>query len=164
MMDERPETDIPTAERADSANSQPAYRPLSTSDLATVDRPAPPTELAPPAASDQMRSKAGFPPQDLVVTKQKTETQSAPLFSPDRARDYRSRWDTIQTGFVDEPRDAVDQADTLVAEVIQQLAKSFADERSKLEQQGNLGDNISTEDFRLALRRYRSFFDRLLTV
>jgi hypothetical protein len=70
----------------------------------------------------------------------------------------------VQTGFIDEPRRAVEQANALVAEVIQQIDKTFSDEQLKLEQQWNRGDNLSTEDHRLTLRRYRSFFDRLLEV
>jgi hypothetical protein len=65
---------------------------------------------------------------------------------------------------VDEPRRSVEQADGLVAEVIKRLANSFADERAKLEGQWGRGDNVSTEDLRISLRRYRAFFDRLLNV
>jgi len=65
---------------------------------------------------------------------------------------------------VDEPRRSVEQADALVAEVIKRLANSFAEERSKLEGQWGRGGDVSTEDLRVALRRYRSFFDRLLNV
>jgi hypothetical protein len=89
---------------------------------------------------------------------------TAPLFSPEEARNFQSRWDAIQVGFVDEPRRVVEQADGLVAEVIQRLAQVFADERAKLEGQFKRGDNVSTEDLRQALRHYRSFFSRLLSV
>jgi hypothetical protein len=88
----------------------------------------------------------------------------ATLFPEKDANDFRTRWTDIQTGFVDEPRRAVEQADALVAEVIKRLANSFAEERSKLEGQWGRGDDVSTEDLRVALRRYRSFFDRLLSV
>jgi hypothetical protein len=77
---------------------------------------------------------------------------------------FRSRWDDIQRGFVDEPRKAVEQADTLVAEAIQQLAKLFAEERSKLEEQWSRGGDVSTDDLRVGLQRYRSFFQRLLEI
>jgi hypothetical protein len=86
------------------------------------------------------------------------------LLPTDETGTFRSRWDTIQTGFVDEPRQSVEQADSLVAEVMQRLAEVFADERAKLEEQWSRGDNVSTEDLRIALRRYRSFFDRLLSM
>ncbi len=98
---------------------------------------------------------------------EKTEDISAEERSADRpssTADFRSRWTDIQTGFVDEPRRAVEQADALVAEVIKRLANSFAEERSKLEGQWGRGDDVSTEDLRVSLRRYRSFFDRLLNV
>jgi hypothetical protein len=75
-----------------------------------------------------------------------------------------SQWSKIQTGFVDEPRRTVEDADKLVAAVMQRLAEGFANERSGLEKQWDRGDNVSTEDLRVALQRYRSFFDRLLNL
>jgi hypothetical protein len=92
------------------------------------------------------------------------EERAETLFPDEEAKDFRGRWTDIQTGFVDEPRRSVEQADALVAEVIKRLADTFAEERSKLEGQWGRGDNVSTEDLRIALRRYRSFFDRLLSV
>lgn len=89
------------------------------------------------------------------------ETPS-PLFSETDVDDLRGRWRTAQSNFVDEPRRAVEEADQLVATVMQRLADGFASERSNLEKQWDKGDNVSTEDLRLALQRYRSFFDRLL--
>ena len=86
------------------------------------------------------------------------------LFPENEAKDFHTRWTEIQTAFVDEPRRAVEQADSLVAEVIKRLANGFAEERSKLEGQWGRGDNVSTEDLRVALQRYRAFFDRLLKV
>jgi hypothetical protein len=76
----------------------------------------------------------------------------------------RVRWEKIQIGFVDEPRQAVKQADELIASAIQQIAEQFAQERARLEKQWDRGDQVSTEDLRQALRRYRTFFDRLLSV
>ena len=92
------------------------------------------------------------------------ESANAPLFHDEEGRGFRSRWEAVQTGFVDEPRAAVEQADALVAEVIKRLAEVFADERTTLEQQWGRGDNVSTEDLRIAMKRYRSFFERLLSV
>jgi hypothetical protein len=92
------------------------------------------------------------------------DEQATPLFSPEEAKDLRARWDAIQVGFVDEPRQAVQQADSLVAGAMKRLAEMFAAERAKLEGQWDRGDDVSTEDLRLALRRYRSFFGRLLSV
>jgi hypothetical protein len=92
------------------------------------------------------------------------DEQAAPLFSPEEAKEFRARWDAIQVGFVDEPRRAVEQADSLVAVTMKRLAEMFATERANLEGQWDRGENVSTEDLRLALRRYRSFFGRLLSV
>jgi hypothetical protein len=86
------------------------------------------------------------------------------LFSGDEAQKFRTEWTEIQAGFVDEPRGAVENADGLVARVVQRLAEVFADERAKLEKEWARGADVSTEDLRLALQRYRSFFDRLLSV
>jgi hypothetical protein len=92
------------------------------------------------------------------------EEQAAPLFSPEEAKDFRARWDAIQVSFVDEPRRAVEQADNLVAVTMKRLAEMFAEERAQLEGQWEGGENVSTEDLRVSLRRYRSFFGRLLSV
>jgi hypothetical protein len=92
------------------------------------------------------------------------DEQAGPLFLPEEATKFRARWDAIQGAFVDEPRRAVEQADSLVAEAVKRLAEIFADERAKLDGQWDRGDSVSTEDLRLALRRYRAFFGRLLSV
>ena len=86
------------------------------------------------------------------------------LFTPEALQDFRSRWTRIQSGFVDEPRRSVQEADHLVAETVQRLAESFATQRSQLEQQWDRGDQVSTEDLRQTLRHYRSFFERLLSL
>jgi hypothetical protein len=86
------------------------------------------------------------------------------LFTTDEEQNFRSRWQNIQTGFVDEPRRAVEQADELVAEIMHKLAQSFSDQRNHLESEWERSDKISTEELRLALRSYRSFFDRLLSI
>jgi hypothetical protein len=87
-----------------------------------------------------------------------------PMFAGAEAAGYRTQWDAIQTGFVDEPRRAVQEADALVALVMKRLSEVFTDERGSLERQWGEGDEISTEDLRVALRRYRSFFERLLSL
>ncbi len=90
---------------------------------------------------------------------------AAPLFAQDATEGFRRRWDTIQASFVDDPRRAVQEADSLVAETMQRLADTFAQERTRLEQQFERDDrNVSTEDLRVTLRHYRSFFTRLLAV
>jgi len=88
----------------------------------------------------------------------------AALFDPDVASRFRARWDEVQIGFVDDPRQAVRQADELVAQVMKSLAETFASERASLEDQLEQTDSASTENLRVALRRYRSFFQRLLSL
>jgi len=107
-----------------------------------------------------------------LVKGQKPETpdkaaavaEPVPLFSESEMKDFRSQWSNLQTGFVDEPRQTVEGADKLVAAVMQRLAEGFANERTGLEKQWESGDNVSTEDLRVVLQRYRSFFDRLLNL
>ena len=102
------------------------------------------------------------PPSREPVAAPSAET--APLFPGDVASDLRTRWDAVQAGFVDEPRRAVEQADSLVASAMKRLAETFAEERSTLEAQWDRGGDVSTEDLRIALQRYRSFFGRLLSM
>jgi hypothetical protein len=94
------------------------------------------------------------------------ETADRPmaLFHPEEGNGFRTRWDAIQTGFVDEPRAAVEQANALVGEMMKRLTDLFAGERARLEDQWSKGGNASTEDLRVALKRYRSFFERLLSI
>jgi len=135
---------------------------LSTADLAEKkDQPAESLETQVPErpesdvpAAEASSERAPNQPGDEPV----------PLFSEESVRDFRSQWTTLQTGFVDEPRHAVKKADELVARVMKDMAATFSDERSKLERQWEQGDKVSTEDLRLALRRYRSFFDRFLSI
>jgi hypothetical protein len=92
-----------------------------------------------------------------------TATKAGHLLAADDTEAFRARWTDVQHGFVDAPRQAVTQADGLVAELMQHLAKTFADERGRLEGQWDQGDDVSTEDLRTAFQRYRLFFERLLT-
>jgi hypothetical protein len=87
-----------------------------------------------------------------------------PIFPENEAADLRHSWESIQAGFVDEPRRAVEGADHLVAATMKRLAEMFAQERSRLESQWDRGDDVSTEELRVALQRYRAFFGRLLAV
>jgi hypothetical protein len=87
-----------------------------------------------------------------------------PIFSEQEAAGLRRAWEQVQGGFVDEPRQAVEDADHLVASAIKRLAEMFAEERQRLESQWDHGDDVSTEELRVALQRYRAFFGRLLSV
>jgi hypothetical protein len=88
---------------------------------------------------------------------------SPKLLASDDNEQFRRRWESIQTGFVDEPRETVEQADELVAQVMKRVAEGFATERERLEQQWGRGEDVSTEDLRVSLQRYRGFFERLLS-
>jgi hypothetical protein len=112
------------------------------------------------------RSASSAPVSKTVATESSDaqgSRENAPLFAENELRDFRARWDQVQTSFVDEPRHAVEQADTLVATVVKRIAEQFAEERSKLEKQWDRGDNVSTEELRQGFKRYRAFFDRLLS-
>lgn len=128
---------------------------LTTADLANGANGAESSGPRPkPVASDRVSSVPGRGP----------ESSATPLFPNSELDNLRIRWKEIQTAFVDQPRQAVEQADGLVASAMKRLAEVFADERSQLEKQWDQGDNVSTEDLRVAFQRYRTFFDRLLSV
>ena len=86
------------------------------------------------------------------------------LFEDEESSRFRTEWLNIQSKFVDNPRASVREADELVASVLKSVTMSFHNRRSSLEKEWNSGGNVSTEDLRVALKRYRSFFDRLLTL
>lgn len=92
------------------------------------------------------------------------EERNTPLFSDQESKDLYTKWDAVQVAFIDEPRRAVEQADHLVATAMKRTAEVFAEERARLERQWDRGDDVSTEDLRMAMRRYRSFFRRLLSI
>ena len=112
------------------------------------DRPLPDREVAVPASAALADTSA----------------EHAALFESNDLEQFNKRWTDAQTSFVDEPRRAVEQADQLVSDVIQRIADSFGRERTQLEQQWDRGGDVSTEDLRQALRRYRSLFSRLLSM
>lgn len=104
-------------------------------------------------AADQPRSFADAEGND-----------TEPLLAADETQRLRADWDRVQASFVDEPRQAVEAADRLVATAIKRLAEIFAEEKARLEGQWDRGGDVSTEDLRQALRRYRAFFGRVLSV
>jgi hypothetical protein len=110
--------------------------------------------------TDETRTIEGT--RDIVPENKLQNDRPGQLFPDNELTEFRARWDKAQIGFVDEPRAAVEQADSLVATIVTRIAEQFAAERAELEHQWDRGDNVSTEDLRQALRRYRSFFDRLL--
>lgn len=117
-----------------------------------------------PMSTAELARRAERDQQPVVSEGPTSESDQVPLFPESELGESRRRWQDIQASFVDDPRVAVRRADELVASLMTRLAQVFADERGKLEHEWDKGENVSTEDLRLALRRYRSFFDRLLSV
>lgn len=139
-----------------------ADRELSTRDLAEASEPEE-TETAPadePLARERSELDDSSARPD---TAPEEAEERGPLLPDDETDGFTTRWREIQIAFVDEPRESVAKADALVAELMQRLATSFSEERQRLEGQWDRGDDVSTEDLRVALTRYRSFFDRLLS-
>jgi len=93
-----------------------------------------------------------------------SDVGSAELVPAASRTGFQSRWNEVQTMFVDEPRVAVDRADALVAEVVQAVTSGFADRKVALEQRWSSGGDVATEDLRQVLRSYRAFFERLLKI
>jgi hypothetical protein len=117
-----------------------------------------------PLSTDQIANPGGAqaaPPTDHTDTR---EAEAAQLLDPQDREAMTQRWRDIQADFVDQPRKAMQDADALVAGLMQQLAQMFSQERSQLEAQWSRGDQVSTEDLRVSLQRYRAFFERLLSV
>jgi hypothetical protein len=122
----------------------------------------------PEQADENVESEAASLSSDPAQTaaeehESDADQERSPLLPEGQAVEFQTRWEALQTSFVDEPRRAVEEGDALVAELMQRLANSFAEERQSLEAQWDRGDDVSTEDLRIALQRYRSFFDRLLS-
>jgi hypothetical protein len=130
-------------------------------DTGTETEPEAVEEDARPGTADLVGEAEAIESSDRTDTQ--AEADGEPLFeAADRDR-FGERWTSIQAAFVDDPRDAVKEADTLVAELMKRLAETFSAERSRLESQWDNDEDVSTEDLRIALQRYRSFFDRLLS-
>ncbi len=148
--------------------TDPAYRPLvtpapstpgsSTSASSAAQSSTPPAHPQAPSATATGRAGTAVGAAPALAE------ERSPLFTASESRDLRVQWDSVQVTFVDDPRSAVQKADALVSETIKRLAEVFAGERQKLEEQWGRGADASTEDLRVALRRYRSFFTRLLEI
>lgn len=134
---------------------------LTTADIANPPRREMETRAAADADIDTV-NRQPVPINGQAAVDRGQQAQHNPLFPQDELQNFRSRWDQVQTSFVDEPRAAVEQADGLVANVVKRIAEQYATEREQLEGQWDRGENINTEDLRQALKRYRAFFDRLL--
>jgi hypothetical protein len=129
-------------------------RHLSTADLAGAADRQREQEPAPDTMSDRQQRPA----------MERDGEPLAALFLGPVAEDFRRRWDAVQIGFVDDPRQAVRSADELVAQVMKTLAETFAEQRAGIEAGVDRGEQADTENLRVALQRYRSFFQRLLSL
>jgi hypothetical protein len=173
-MEER--DDRTTAEDFDSRGERREEDADRELDEVEVEREDAGVETSPEDESVSERRAGGFAASDDVDTDETVEAgtevreptsdtepmASETLLASDETVDFRSRWEVIQTAFVDEPRRSVEEANALVDELMQRLAESFADARSRLENQWDRGDEVSTEELRVTLQRYRAFFNRLL--
>jgi hypothetical protein len=138
-------------------NTEATQRPLRTADLAAASSRANASEEQ---DTELPKGQERLEGRERIEGRERLE----PLFSADLADEYRTRWTAVQGSFVDDPREAVQHGDELVAQVMKSLAESFTHEREALENQLSGGGEASTEMLRVALRRYRSFFERLLSL
>jgi len=120
--------------------------------------------LEKPRAADQPVAPPAAPAPPVNAPAADRAAIEQPLFAERETGDFRRRWSDIQAAFVDEPRRAVEEADGLVSDVVKRVTDGFGNARSALERQWDRGNNVTTEDLRLTLQRYRSFFDRLLAM
>jgi hypothetical protein len=128
---------------------------LSTSDVAA-------TSVEHPVEDEQRFEREATAARDEAAAREESAEVASLLPQADET-DLRARWEEIQTRFVDDPRQAVEDADALVAGVMKRMAEGFAQAREQLEGQWSRGEDVGTEDLRVALQRYRSFFQRLLS-
>ena len=135
---------------------------LSTADLATAAEER--QHARQEAAAQESKRDAREARAAAPAAHAGNEEKLAPLFTPQVCDDFRHRWDQVQFSFVDDPKRAVREGDELVAQVMKSLAQSFSQERSRLEKELGQNDAGSTENLRVALQRYRSFFQRLLSL
>jgi hypothetical protein len=150
------------ARRDDPAPDSPARDKLAQGPAATV-QPADATGWDEDRPPGRDRPEVTAPRAAMAPDGETAATTTAgPLLATDDAEAFRARWTDVQNGFVDAPRQAVERADGLTAELMQHLAGTFADERGRLERQWDRGDEVSTDSLRGAFQRYRSFFERLL--
>jgi hypothetical protein len=147
--------------------TEPAARPANDPALKSANQPQPRPMDAAPKPNDPVLNPndPGPKPNDVgAKPAREGEIGNGPLLPESFVQDLRTRWDRIQTGFVDEPRAAVKQADELVVSAIKRLSDGFSEARNHLERQWDRGDQVNTEDLRIALTRYRTFFQKLITV
>jgi hypothetical protein len=160
----RPEVVADPADRRPPQSVTPAAHPQTTENALPDRTASTPSAQRPPTAGEPEPRLPSTTSRETEGKQSPSADGHGPLFDEQALRDFRSRWDQVQTSFVDEPRRAVEQADALVAAVIKRISDQFAEERTRLEQAGGSepSGDASTEDLRQRFQRYRAFFDRLL--
>ncbi len=152
--DMQPEMADPTVRADRPAEAQTTEAPRETVDATTG--------FEAPAEAYDAPVKSATPAEPAPAEAVGTTDQM--LFNDSELTEMRSRWTEVQSAFVDDPRDCVQKADGLVADVVDKLTTGFSGARAHLEEQWSRGEEVSTEDLRIALKRYREFFERLLAV
>jgi hypothetical protein len=147
----------------DLAEQSPGNGSTEAGDEPRATQPADPDALAESNGANELAGASSAIRDGEDEASKSPSLESGPLLPADEGDRFTTRWQEIQVTFVDEPRESVEQADALVADLMQRLAASFSNERERLEGQWDRGDDVSTEDLRVSLTRYRSFFDRLLS-
>jgi hypothetical protein len=169
MSDERPVESDPIVDDASSARAEQSQAgEVSPAEAEPAQAGEVPPAAAEPAHAREVPPSADVQPSSENDVQPSSENDVQPsgdelLFAADPSG-LRSRWDDIQAAFVDDPTECVQKADALVEEVVEQLTAAFSEARSRLEAQWARGEHASTEDLRVALQRYREFFQRLLAV
>ena len=151
----------PSTAPTESSLPQSESPPVSDQRNQSPSSVVPPDQSSATALSDT-EAPAG-PTEEHVRETHESSTERT-LFVEDELAGLRARWDSVQAGFVDDPKECVEKADGLVSDLVEQLTASFAAARSRLEEQWARGEEASTEDLRVALQHYREFFQRLLAV
>jgi polyhydroxyalkanoate synthesis regulator phasin len=116
-----------------------------------------------PRTDNDAESQASVNDEPTAVHAESTDSEGE-LFTASERDELEQKWNDIQARFVDEPRGSVEEANALVSDLMDRLVSSFSEQRDRLEEQWDRGDDVTTEDLRMVLMRYRSFFGRLLEV
>jgi hypothetical protein len=116
-----------------------------------------------PGTDNDAESQASVNDEPTAVNAESTDSEGE-LFTASERDELEQKWNDIQARFVDEPRGSVEEANALVSDLMDRLVSSFSEQRDRLEEQWDRGDDVTTEDLRMVLMRYRSFFGRLLEV
>lgn len=153
-----------TETEASQAQTDSMSQAQDESSAARAESPMEQTQpFTPPTEASTQGTESSTERTEASASATESSTERS-LFDDDLLGGLRARWDDVQASFVDDPRKCVQQADGLVADVVDKLVTGFAEARSRLEEQWARGEDASTEDLRVALKRYREFFQRLLTV